>query len=141
MKGLSPRLVDTERGQGHMGARAGTGAGLLVLPRPRLHLHLCQLGCPSVWVRPAGQMYQPLSILRPHAAHGSVGAEATMTSQGFPAYTQGLLGGLAGRQSPPPLLSHTLALQGERFCFLWVQHILATALSHQPPRLFPKPVC
>ena len=34
----------------------------------------------------------------------------------------------------PPCHTHTLALQGERFSFLWVQQILATALSHQTMR-------
>jgi len=136
MKGARPPVLWIQKARaGSHSARAGTGAGLLVLPRPGLHLHLCQVGMP-LRVGEASRADVPAS---PHPAPTRCTVpwvqRGTVTSQGFPPVLRAFWAAWQA-DSRLPVYSPTLALQGERFSFLWVQHILATALSHQTPRGF-----
>ena len=130
--GSAPVLwIQKARPRSHS-ARAGTGAGLLVLPRPGLHLYLCQVGMP-LCVGEASRADVPASS-HPAPTRCTVlwAQRGTVTSRGFRPVLRAFWAAWQA-DSRLPVYSPTLALQGERFSFLWVQQILATALSHQTP--------
>ena len=73
MKGARPPSCGyRRRGQGHTVPELELGLDSWSSHALGCICTCARWGCPSVWVRPAGQMYQPLPILHPHAAqfHG-----------------------------------------------------------------------
>lgn len=133
--GLAPCLVDTE-GEARVTQRQGWNWGWP--PGPATRWAACapvlggdppRVGEDSRADVPASPHPAPTRCKVPWAQRGSV------TGQAFPPVLRAFWAAWPALQADSrlPAYSPTLALQGQRVCFLWVQHILATTLSHQTP--------